>query len=160
LLFFAAFLHYWQYYVRGFGGPQGAPTRFDIEEILIKALAMPVLALGNPGEAYGVGRILENENSWKSTVSNLMRQASLILCMPSGRPGSQWELDEILRIQYLRKTVFLMPWMPRYWRRRKDLKSDWDTVVAHLKKRGLESPALSSKRAPVCDKANGVLCRR
>ena len=69
------------------GGPQGAPTRFDIEEILINALAMPVLALGNPGEAYGVGRILENEDSWKSAVSNLMRQASLILCMPSGRPG-------------------------------------------------------------------------
>ena len=60
-------------------------------------------------------------------------------------PGSQWELDEILRSQYLGKTVFLMPWMPWYWLRRKDLKSDWDTVVAHLKKRGLEVPPYHRK---------------
>jgi hypothetical protein len=122
------------------GGPP-ANTTYHLEETLVDALSMPVLALGKPGEVYGVGRILESEDSWKSAASELMHQASLIICMPSDHPGSRWELDEILRNQYLEKTVFLMPRDPSgLWRKWQAMRDDWNAVVAHMESRGFRIP--------------------
>ena len=90
---------------------EGAP--FLLEETLIEALSIPVLALGKPGEAYGAGRILSDEDNWRTVVVELLRRASIIICIPSGHVGTQWELDEILRNQYLGKTIFLMPCAPK-----------------------------------------------
>src|SRR5262249_52869540 len=73
---------------------------YDLEATLRNALPMPVVALGKPGEVVaGAGRILTKEDSWKSDASALMRQASVIICIPSDQSGSRWELDEILRHQ-------------------------------------------------------------
>jgi hypothetical protein len=66
-------------------------------------------ALGKPGETFGVGRILVDDDSWQSATPELMRDSSLIICVPSSRPGSKNELDQIIRTDYRTKTVFIMP---------------------------------------------------
>ena len=56
-----------------------APRRYGLEESLISGFKriMPILALGKPGEAQGVGRILTDENSWKAAISELLRHSRL-----------------------------------------------------------------------------------
>jgi hypothetical protein len=84
---------------------------YHLAETIIKAFkkVMPIVALGKPGEVQGIGRILADENAWKVAASELLRDASLIICIPSGHPGTIWELNEILRNHYLIKVVLLMP---------------------------------------------------
>jgi hypothetical protein len=100
-----------------------------LEDTIIGAFksAMPVVALGKPGETFGVGRILVDDDSWQSAAFELMRDSSLIICVPSSRPGTKWELDQIIRTEYRTKTVFIMP--PEaplgVW---KQLEEDWDLL--------------------------------
>ena len=100
-----------------------------LEDTLVEAFrsTLPVVALGKPGETFGVGRILVDEDSWQKAASELMQRASLLICLPSSRPGSHWEMNQITLNHYLSKTVFIMPPNPpssfRTW---KDLKEDWD----------------------------------
>jgi hypothetical protein len=84
---------------------------YPLENTIVDALfkTLPVVALGKPGEAFGVGRILVDENNWQSAASELMSRASLIICLPSSHPGSHWEMNQILQNHYLSKTVFIMP---------------------------------------------------
>jgi hypothetical protein len=122
------------------GGPP-ASTTYHLEETLIDALSMPVVALGKPGEVYGAGRVEMNEDSWESAAFELMRQASLIICLPSDHPGTRRELDEILRNQYLEKTVFLIPCDPSPpWRKWKAMRDDWNAVVAYMASHGFRIP--------------------
>lgn len=106
---------------------------------------MPIVALGKPGEVQGVGRILVDENAWRISVSELMRRASLIICIPSSHPGTIWELDEIINNKYLTKVVFLMPpdpsdpekWFSLKWKKMLD---DWNIAAAHMKGQGMVVP--------------------
>lgn len=63
---------------------------YQLEEMVVEAFryTMPVIALGKPGETFGVGRILVDEEQWQGAASELTRRASLIICLPSSRPGS------------------------------------------------------------------------
>jgi hypothetical protein len=58
---------------------------------------------------------------------------------PSCRPGSQWEMDEIIRNKYLTKTVFLMPPDPSF-RRWKELREDWDLVEKRMAANNITIP--------------------
>ena len=126
-----------------------APRRYGLEESLISGFKriMPILALGKPGEAQGVGRILTDENSWKAAISELLRHSSLIICIPSGHPGSLWELTEIIQNGYLSKAVFLMPpnrpgtlkWFFTWWQWKYRI-DDWNTAVSHMKSHGIVIP--------------------
>ncbi len=132
--------------------PQNLQT-YELEDAFIRAFdtIMPVVALGKPGEVFGVGRILVDENAWKKSASELMRRASLILCIPSMRPGSQWELDLIIQNGYLNKTVFLMP--PEFYKRDKQ---DWTLVREHMRNNGLTIPRYISHGMFFSINANGV----
>jgi hypothetical protein len=118
----------------------------ELEEILVNALSMPVFGLGKPGEVYGVGRILINEDSWRIAASELMSDATTIIYMPSHHPGTLWELYELLHDQYLAKTIFFMPRDPSpFWSKWNELRNDWDGVVADMKNRGLQIPPYNRK---------------
>jgi len=99
---------------------------------------MPVVALGKPGETFGIGRILVDDDSWQSAASELMRDSSLIICVPSSRPGSKWELNQIIRTDYRTKTVFIMP--PESFGGWKQLEEDWDLLRQQEVANGIAIP--------------------
>jgi hypothetical protein len=118
---------------------------FQLEDTIVKAFRyeMPVVALGEPGETFGVGRILVDEDSWQKAASVLMRRASLIIFQPSSRPGSLWELDQIMLNCYLRKTVFITPPEATFFRW-KQLREDWSVLKNHVISFGTTFPKYQS----------------
>ena len=111
--------------------------KYPLEDTIVEAFrdTMPVVALGKPGETFGVGRILVDDENWQSAASELMPRAVLLICLPSSRPESQWELNQIIRMHYLAKTVFIMP--PSNWMQ---LRRDWDLVGQQLTANGIAVP--------------------
>jgi hypothetical protein len=114
-------------------------TVHGLEDTIIEAFVstMPVVALGKPGETFGVGRILVDEDSWQKAASELMQRASLLICLPSSRPGSHWEMNQIMLNHYFSKTVFIMP--PK-WELEKELKADWDLLKQQVASKGITIP--------------------
>jgi hypothetical protein len=121
-----------------------------LEVELVKAMrgTSPVIGLGRPGEALGVGRILTDEQNWRVTVTELIDCATYIFCIPSGHPGTLWEIDHLVEHSLLAKTVFIMPPLPQTmvgppWRRKKEkvgLEEDWANLIVEMEKRGLSFP--------------------
>jgi len=112
-----------------------------LEDILVEAFrsTLPVVALGKPGETFGVGRILVHEDSWQKAASELMQRASLLICQPSSHPGSHWEMNQIVLKHYFSKTVFIMPPNPAF-RTWKELKEDWDLLKQQVDSKGITIP--------------------
>jgi len=100
---------------QGSGKSETEFIHHPLEDTIVEAFryTMPVVGLGKPGETFGVGRILVDENNWQSAASELMSRASLIICLPSSHPGSHWEMNQIILNNYLSKAVFIMPPDPR-----------------------------------------------
>jgi hypothetical protein len=120
---FAVFLR--PFYITGKIKVKYGKSTHELEDILVEALSIPVFGLGKPGEVYGAGRILISEDSWKIAVSELMSDATMIICIPSHHPGTLWELDELLHDQYFTKTIFFMPRDPSpFWSQWKELRSE------------------------------------
>jgi hypothetical protein len=141
---FALFLR--PFYVTGkiievvYSSDSKSSTTYELEQTIVKSLGklMPTVALGKPGEAIGVGRLLTDEKTWKSAAAVLMRRASLIISVPSSRPGSAWELEEIIRNGYFAKTIFLMP--PEINYSPYSVREDWDRLVELMKGHGIAVP--------------------
>lgn len=83
----------------------------DFEEQLADAMSSlaPLVGLGMPGEAIGAGRISTPERNWQRNILLLMERAEIIILVPSARPGTLWEMEQIRNRGYLGKTVFLLP---------------------------------------------------
>jgi hypothetical protein len=140
-------------------------AQHKLEDTLVEAFrsTLPVVALGKPGETFGVGRILVDEDSWQKAAYELMQRASLVICLPSSRPGSHWELNQIMLNHYFSKTVFIMPPNPpssfQTW---KDLKEDWDLLKQQVASKGITIPEyktdgyyfLSTQRANALPKSS------
>jgi hypothetical protein len=111
-----------------------------LEDTLVEAFrsTLPVVALGKPGETFGVGRILVDEDRWQKAAYKLMQRAALLICLPSSRPGSRWEMDQITLNHYLSKTVFIMP--PNPPSSLKELKEDWDLLKQQVASKGMTIP--------------------
>jgi hypothetical protein len=127
--------------------------RFEIQ--LVKAMKRigPIIGLGKPGETIGVGRILTGEESWRRAVANLMDYAICILCLPSSRLGTLWEIDYIIEHGHMSKTIFIMPPLPPkglFQRKTSEIENDWAELVTETKKRGFNFP--------VYDKAGLLFC--
>lgn len=110
-----------------------------LEDAVVKAFrrTMPIVALGKPGETFGVGRILVDEDSWQKAATELMSRAALIIFQPSSRPGSLWEMNEIILHRYLNKTVFIMPPHKKPW---KELTEDWELLRKSMASDGITIP--------------------
>ncbi len=67
-----------------------------------------LIAVGRPGEAFGAGRVETEEVSWRDTVAGLMERATVIFVVPVDRPGTIWEIEQVVGKGYLSKTVFLI----------------------------------------------------
>jgi hypothetical protein len=121
----------------------------------------PVVGLGRPGEAIGVGRILTTEEDWKAAASKLIEQALCVICLPSSRSGTLWELDLIFERGFQSKTIFVMPplpmgwlnyqyqawyqaWLPKRWRYEYEpvieIQQDWAELVLKMKEFNVKFP--------------------
>lgn len=82
----------------------------------------PVVCLGIPGEAVGAARLQTDEKAWKGVLHLLATKARAIVCIPSHRQGTAWEVALLQREQMLEKTVLCMPWSsPRL-----DVPAEWE----------------------------------
>jgi hypothetical protein len=91
--------------------PLYAGPDLDFETLLAKAVESdaPLVALGQPGEHFGAGRIVTDEATWQADILRLADRALTIFVIPSARPGTAWEIDTIVRRGLWAKSVFLMP---------------------------------------------------
>jgi len=142
-------------YEQGVVVPLLSPTAYlrdpsyRLEIQLVKALRPvgPVIALGRPGEAIGVGRVLTSEQTWKPVVAKLMGEARYIICVPSGRPGTLWELGEIFNRGFQPKAIFVMPPASRVglFRKPVGIEADWAELVTAMRPSGVYFPSYNPK---------------
>jgi len=84
----------------------------DLEVVLSMVLesSAPLVALGEPGEQVGAGRISSDEVAWRDNFRRLADQAINILLLPSTHEGTSEEFLHILgHDDLLSKTLFLLP---------------------------------------------------
>ncbi|MEM0986858.1 MAG: hypothetical protein AAGJ32_11470 [Pseudomonadota bacterium] len=116
--------------------------RLEIESEIEAALRpiAPLVALGQPLEHEGAGRIAVPETQWQDAIAALMQQAALIILLPSPRNGTLWEIDQLIDGGYLAKTLILDP--PNYGSSRPDYdpETEWQAVQVAFAQRGLAVP--------------------
>lgn len=96
------------------GGPQQAmiaSERLEFETELERAVRpiAPLVALGEPLEHEGAGRIRVGDHEWRGAIRDLMAGARLIILLPAARPGTFWEVEQILSRGHVAKTVVIDP---------------------------------------------------
>jgi hypothetical protein len=130
------------------------PIEHPLEDTIVEAFryTMPVVALGKPGETFGVGRILVDEGGWQKAATELMDRAALIIFQPSSRPGSFWEMNEIMLHRYLSKTVFIVPPDPAGW---KELREDWNLLKKNMASSCITLPDYRAEGLLFCIDAKG-----
>jgi len=126
----------------------------DLETMLERAVRKsgPLIALGQPGEMIGAGRLVVPEEEWKPPFEALARAASGIFVIPSHTTGTAWEIKWLRDNAYLTKCVFIMP--PKIktrerieWRKRRlvrvtvDMKSLWKNAASVLADSEIHLPA-------------------
>lgn len=87
----------------------GDPIDFETELAEALEKEMPLYGLGLPGEHIGAGRILTDDATWQAKAQALIRDAELVILIPSARSGTLWEIRHILDNGYETKTIFVMP---------------------------------------------------
>jgi hypothetical protein len=83
----------------------------DLEIRMIDALAAwgPLIALGRPGEARGAGRKEVTEAEWQDAIDYALGAAAAIFILPGYQAGVVWEIECVMQLSLLHKTVFLQP---------------------------------------------------
>ncbi|MBT0963740.1 hypothetical protein [Denitromonas iodatirespirans] len=116
------------------------PT-LEFERLLAGALApaLPLVALGRPGEAIGAGRIAVSDAEWKAMFQRLIDAARWIIMIPSDQGETGWEVQQLVAQGLLGKTVFIMP--PALRRGAIDMAPVWRQLRSGLADTGLCLPA-------------------
>lgn len=100
----------------------------------------PMIALGEPLEHEGAGRIAVPEGQWQTSIEALMDAAALILLLPSPRAGTLWEIDQLIANGHLAKTLIIDPPNHRSSRDDYDPVTEWCGVQIAFAQRGLALP--------------------
>jgi hypothetical protein len=119
----------------------GGTVDFELEAQLEKALRSigPLVALGQPLEHVGAGRIAVTEETWKDAVMLLAKGARLIVLLPSARAGTLWEIDHLFESGLAGRTVILdAPNAERGGRF--DQSQEWAQLREAFAARGYEAP--------------------
>jgi hypothetical protein len=86
-----------------------AIREYDLEKELTKASSTigHCIGLGESLEHLGAGRINADDAAWRPAVVALMQHAELIVMLPAARPGTLWELEQLVTRNWIAKTVFI-----------------------------------------------------
>ena len=95
-------------------GPTGfvaMEERLEFEAEIEKALRKtgPVVALGRPLEHVGAGRVLVDDSEWQAEIKRLMQAAVFVVLLPSPREGTLWEVEQIIDLGLLPRTIIIDP---------------------------------------------------
>lgn len=107
----------------------------DLERLLAEAMedTAPLVALGQPGEHYGAGRLTSSDQDWKDKVISLANAAKYIVILPAHNEGTLWEVGWLKSSDNLARTMFVMPPLPD--RNNFDLGSFWNKTVQEIMNR-------------------------
>jgi len=116
----------------------------DIERILARALrpTAKFVALGKPGEHRGAARILTTEKAWQVELAALAEKATLIVLMPSSRPGTLWEVSYLKERSLFGKVVCIMPPSDNgfYIATEPNTEEEWNRTRSACSKLGIPMP--------------------
>lgn len=99
-----------------------------------------LICLGRPLEHFGAGRVLTSEAEWIETVEALMKDATMIVVLPSTNSGTAREIDIILSGNLVRKTMFVdAPRSEKDSEYRNDI--EWPGIQKLFEKNGYKLPA-------------------
>ncbi len=115
----------------------------DLEVRIVDALAQwaPVIALGQPGEVWGAGRLQVDEQEWQRAMEFALGAADMILVVPGDQPGIKWELNLLKSEALLSRSVFVRP--PRSRMFNDDW---WKRATEAMAMAGLSAPDWLGKR--------------
>jgi hypothetical protein len=118
----------------------------ELEEIVSDVtwpLAIPLIALGKPGEAFGAGRLKSSNKDWKEDAAALIEGSDFLFVVPSNREGTMWELQQIMEKKILHHCIFLMPWQVGH----PYGSQDWHETMAACAEIGLLLPPWTAQGA-------------
>lgn len=112
----------------------------DFESTISQFLANRIMLVtfGVPGEYSGAARVQSTETKWQQDVTKLMHEAKHILMLPSDRPGTVWEGQQIKELGLLHKTSFVMPPQMRVGKR--PYSETWKRAYKTFRRIGLQIP--------------------
>ena len=112
----------------------------DLETMIAEQMenTSPLIALGEPGEHVGAGRVFSAEAEWQEAVRKLARASGRILVLPSDQAGTKWEIGWLKENEMFAKCIFLMP--PQPDASDIDLAQRWEGARSALRGQGIELP--------------------
>lgn len=131
----------------------------DFESSISRFLANRIILVtfGVPGEYAGAARVQSTEEVWQQDVLKLMHKAKHILMLPSDRPGTVWEAEQLKKHDFLSKTSFIMP--PEMWSKSRPYSHIWQRAKDAFHSIGLHIPAHTAKGLVFTLLASGELHR-
>ena len=85
------------------------PRSFEEQLNLALSRSGPLVGLGDDPTAQGIGFIKSDDQAWQHDIWLLANAAIMVLCVPSNREGTKWEIDLLLQnSDLLSKTIFIM----------------------------------------------------
>jgi hypothetical protein len=114
--------------------------KIDLETMLERAVRKYgiLLALGQPGEMLGAGRLAVDDKEWKERFEALAVAAECIFVIPSHTTGCKWEIEWLRGHAYLSRSVFIMP--PKLDRQKVDIEQRWRQAASALVGSGINLP--------------------
>ena len=84
----------------------------SVEQELARVMSRvgPVVAIGRPGDSLpelGAARLYTREDEWRTKVTELMRQARLVVIRTGTTPGLQWEIEQATDLVPPERLVFV-----------------------------------------------------
>jgi hypothetical protein len=124
-----------------------ASMDWDFETLFAYSLKgyLPIIALGQPGEHLGAGRIETQDDDWQALASDLIERADCIYIIPSNRPGTLWEMKYLKENHLLDKTIFIMPPEARIAGNEGLFSSHWDVTKVSASEFGICLPKYDSQ---------------
>jgi hypothetical protein len=139
--------------------PESTASYVDFEQILRKAVEtldraslytspLHLVALGEYDAAiFGAGLAQASEAEWRECFAALTRAVRLIVMVPSVRPGTLWELSQLVGMKAWGKTLFVMP--ESLYSREAQVEAErlWQQVTVAARDLGVALPAYDKNGA-------------
>jgi hypothetical protein len=107
---------------------------------------LDLVGLARKAEQFGFGRIEIGDDDWKRAIARMLAEAKLVIVVLSDRPGTAWEIEQIMEGGWSRKAIFLQPPMPKSVKRRvADVDSEYDVASKMMRKYDWNLPPRSKR---------------